>query len=774
MPAPIAASKPSHEINALPITPDMVRQHGLTPPEYERIYGILGRNPNITELGIFGVMWSEHCSYKHTRHLLKQLPKTKSDPDMRNQILVKAGEENAGVVDLDDGWAVCFKIESHNHPTAVEPFEGAATGVGGILRDIFTMGARPVALTNSLRFGPLESAQTKHLLRGAVHGIAHYGNCVGIPNVGGDIYFDDCYKGNPLVNVCCVGVLRSEKIRRGRASGAGNPVYYVGAPTGRDGLGGASFASKDLSDESAEDRPAVQKGDPFMGKLLMEACLEMMNHKEDLLLGIQDMGAAGLTCATSETAARGRVGIEIDLDKVPQRETGMNSYEIMLSESQERMLVIVKAGKEKEVEAIFEKWDLHAARIGQVTDGNRMIVRHQGEVVADLPPRALTDETPKCDPPAEPPAYLQETQAWTEEALAPSDYETLHEGLRRLMAHPTVASKRWVYRQYDHTIGASTWNGPGASDAAVVRLRLGGPKKDKYIAIANDCNPRYCWANPAQGTKIAVAECLRNLLCSGARPLALTNNLNFGNPQKPESYWMAKECIRGLAEACEFFDLPVIGGNVSLYNEHGGGPIDPTPVISVVGILDSSTYVTKQFIPRGDDIAFVLVGDVPKHLGASLFLEIVFGLKTGDAPPVDLEKEAMQSDFMRTEIDKHRVLAAHDLSEGGLMVALTEMLFHPEKTFGADLDLRELPMERLDTTLFGESQGHFIIACRSQSVDRVVHDAERYGVTADGIGTANTSGGLTVRAPHIDRKLEWDVNDLRALWENTIPEAMKI
>ncbi len=761
----------SAELNQITITPELVARHGITPEEYDRIQKVLGRVPNLTELGIYSVMWSEHCSYKHTRHLLRALPKAKSDPDMRNQILVKAGEENAGVVDLDDGWAICFKIESHNHPSAVEPFQGAATGVGGILRDIFTMGARPVALTNSLRFGQLNLSHTRHLLRGVVQGIAHYGNCVGVPNVAGDVYFDECYRGNPLVNVGCIGILKSDKIRRGKAAGVGNPVFYVGAATGRDGLGGAAFASKDLSDDSHSDRPAVQKGDPFIGKLLMEACLEMMGHADDLIVGIQDMGAAGLTCATSETASRGKVGIEIELNKVPQRETGMNSYEILLSESQERMLVIVKAGKEKEVQAIFEKWDLHAALIGHVTEGDRMVVKHNGQVVASIPSRSLTDETPRCNPPAEPPAYLAQTQAWNQAELPVADHDVLTEVLRRLIGHPTIASKRWLYRQYDHTIGASTWSGPGQSDAAVIRLRLGGPKKDKYIAVANDCNPRYVWANPAEGTKVAVVECLRNLLCSGARPLALTNNLNFGNPQKPESYWMLKESIRGLAEACEFFDLPVIGGNVSLYNENEGQPIDPTPVISIVGVLDHSTYVTRQVVPSGD-VALVLIGDVPKHLGASLYLEIVYGLKTGDCPPVNLEKEAMQSDFMRTQIDKHRVLAAHDLSEGGLMVAITEMLFGENKNFGADIDLRELPVQRIDEVLFGESQGHFLIACRPISVDRIVHDAERYGVTADGIGTVNTSGRLTVRAPHLERKLDWDVNDLRRLWDNAIPEAM--
>jgi phosphoribosylformylglycinamidine synthase len=770
--APAASSAPAQ------VSPEVLNNLGLTSEEYEQIKGILGRQPNTVELGIFSVMWSEHCSYKNSRKLLKTLPTSKSDPDMKNQVLVKAGEENAGVVDIEDGWSICFKIESHNHPSAVEPFEGAATGVGGILRDIFTMGARPVAFTNSLRFGPLEQDQTRHLLRGVVHGIAHYGNCVGVPNIAGDVAFDPCYEGNPLVNACCVGVLRSDRIQRGKAAGVGNSVYYVGAPTGRDGLGGAAFASKELSETSSEDRPAVQKGDPFMGKLLMEACLELYTIRDkdgnavNAVVGIQDMGAAGLTCSTCETASRGGMGIEIELDKVPQRETGMSPYEIMLSESQERMLVIVEKGKERFVEQVFEKWDLHAACIGQVTDTGNMVVKHHGEVVADIPAKPLADDAPLYEREAREPEHIAPTQGWDASTqLKPATADQLTEALPRLLAHPTIASKRWVYRQYDHMVGASTWSGPGQGDAAVLRLRLGGAKKDKYIAIANDCNNRYTYANPFEGTKIAVAECLRNLLCTGARPLALTNNLNFGNPYKPDAFWMLKESVRGLAEACNTFDLPVIGGNVSLYNEGPNGPIDPTPVVCVAGIIDHIDKVVGQNVPSGE-VSFILVGDVPTHLGQSMFLEVMHGLKLGDAPPVDLEKEAMQTDFMRVQFDKHRILAAHDLSEGGLMVALSEMLFAEGQTYGADIDLRELPMKRLDECLYGESQGHILICCRPQSVDRIVHDAERYGVTADGIGTANKSGTLKVRAPHIDHPLSWDVHTLREGWEGTLPEAM--
>ncbi|HTB62821.1 MAG TPA: phosphoribosylformylglycinamidine synthase subunit PurL, partial [Opitutales bacterium] len=521
------------------ITPELVRKHNLLPEEFERIKTLLGREPNLTELGVFSVMWSEHCSYKNSRKLLRHFPTAKADPNAPGQVLVKAGEENAGVIDIGDGWAISFKIESHNHPSAVEPFEGAATGVGGIIRDIFTMGARPVLLTNSLRFGALTSPTTKRLFRGVVSGIAHYGNCIGIPNVGGDIYFDPCYEGNPLVNALCLGVLRHDQIKRGAARGPGNPVYYVGAATGRDGLGGASFASRELSAESAADRPAVQKGDPFLEKLLLEACLEMM-AVPGLVVGIQDMGAAGLTCSTCETASRGGTGIHIELDHVPQRETGMNSYEILLSESQERMLVIVQKGREAELEAIFQKWDLHAARIGEVTSGHDMLVSHHGIPVVKIPAKALADEAPLYDREALEPASLAISRAWTPESagLADLDMVGIRDSLPQLLSHPTIAEKRWVWRQYDHMVQAGAALLPGA-DAAVVRVRLGG--REKFLAIANDCNNRYCALNPRRGGQIAVVECLRNLACSGAHPLGMTNNLNFGNPYKPENFYMMRE-----------------------------------------------------------------------------------------------------------------------------------------------------------------------------------------------------------------------------------------
>jgi phosphoribosylformylglycinamidine synthase len=751
-----------------PITPELVGKHGLTAEEYERVRGHLGRVPTITELGIFSVMWSEHCSYKNTRSLLKGFPTEKRGATANfGRVLVKAGEENAGIIDVGDGWAIAFKIESHNHPSAIEPFEGAATGVGGIIRDIFTMGARPVLLTNSLRFGELDSPVTKRLLRGVVAGIAHYGNCVGVPTVGGDVYFDRSYEGNPLVNALCLGTLRHDQIRRGKATGLGNPVYYVGAATGRDGLGGAAFASKELSAGSASERPAVQKGDPFMEKLLIEACLEMM-AVPGLVVGIQDMGAAGLTCSTCETASRGGAGIEIELDRVPQRETGMNSYEIMLSESQERMLVIVQAGREREIEAVFEKWDLHAAHVGTVTDTGRMVVTQHGDVVADIPARALTDEAPVYQRESRRPAYLDETSKWTPEGagLADLDPAQARAALPRLLSHPTIASKRWIYRQYDHIVQHGTVVLPG-SDAGVVRLRLGA--KEKFIAISNDCNGRYCYLNPRRGALIAVAECLRNLVCSGATPLAMTDNLNFGNPHKPENFYQLKECVAGLAEACRFFDVPVVGGNVSLYNESPEGAIDPTPTVSVVGFIEEEADITRQFARRAGS-RLVLLGGAPNELGGSQFLGLIHGRKTGDAPAVDLPAEKRLQDFLLGQIRAGRVGAAHDLSEGGLLVALCEMLFGPDP-LGAAVDLRGLAAPRLDALLFGESQGRVLVAVAPADEAALVAAARAAGVPADGLGTVTGAEALSVETSR--GPLEWGVSELRLGWETCIEKAMK-
>ena len=749
------------------ITPELVAQHGLLPEEYENVLQILGREPNLTELGIFSVMWSEHCAYKNTRKLLRLFPTEKADKDAVGQVLVKAGEENAGVIDIGEGWGVAFKIESHNHPSAIEPFEGAATGVGGIVRDIFTMGARPVLLTNSLRFGSLDSPQVKRLFRGVVSGISHYGNCLGIPNMGGDVYFDDCYEGNPLVNALCAGILRHEEIQKGAATGVGNPVYYVGPGTGRDGLGGASFASRELTEESAEDRPAVQKGDPFMEKLLLEACLEMMAIP-GLVVGIQDMGAAGLTCSTCETASRGNSGIEIDLDLVPQRETGMNSYEIMLSESQERMLVIVNRGRERELEEVFEKWDLHAARIGEVKEGDRMVVRHKGVVVADLPAKSLTDEAPVYDQPTQEPVHIAEARDWSVESVPDLKSDGVGEALGKLLVHPTIASKRWVWQQYDHMVMSGCTVEPG-SDAGVVRLSIAGI--DKYLAIANDCNNRFCFLDPYKGAQIAFAECMRNLACSGARALAVTDNLNFANPNKPEAYHMLKECVKGLADACSFFDVPVVGGNVSLYNEHGQGAIDPTPVVSMVGLIDDAKQVTRSFVTQAGQ-SVLLIGGLSYELGGSYYLQTQFGKKEGRVPEIDLSAEKKVQDFLLAHISNESVLAAHDVSEGGLLVALAEMLFG-ETGLGFSLSFDSHgPSGRLDSLLFGESQGRVLLAVSAERQENVLLAAEESGLAAQVLGSADESGRLKISMAG-EEILDASVSSLRESWSQAIPNYMK-
>ena len=746
----------------------MVAQHGLLPEEYERILGILGRTPNLTELGIFSVMWSEHCAYKNTRKLLKLFPTEKKDKDAIGQVLVKAGDENAGVIDVGEGWGVAFKIESHNHPSAIEPFEGAATGVGGIVRDIFTMGARPVLLTNSLRFGSLESSQVKRLFRGVVSGISHYGNCLGIPNMGGDVYFDDCYEGNPLVNALCAGILRHEEIQKGAATGVGNPVYYVGPGTGRDGLGGASFASRELTEESAEDRPAVQKGDPFMEKLLLEACLEMMSIP-GLVVGIQDMGAAGLTCSTCETASRGDSGIEIDLDLVPQRETGMNSYEIMLSESQERMLVIVAKGRERELEEVFEKWDLHAAHIGEVKEGNRMVVRQKGVVVADLPAKSLTDEAPIYDQPATEPAHLAMAREWKVDSIPELDQKAVEGALLGLLTHPTIASKRWIWKQYDHMVMSGCTVEPG-SDAGVVKLSIAGI--NKYLAIANDCNNRFCYLDPYTGAQIAFVECMRNLACSGARALAVTDNLNFGNPNKPEAYHMLKECVKGLADACAHFDVPVVGGNVSLYNEHGEGAIDPTPVVSMVGLIDHPDRVTRSGV-KNSGLELILLGGLPDELGGSYYLQSAFNKKEGTCPKVDLDAEMNLQNLLIGQIEEGRICAAHDLSEGGLLVCLAEMLFDAHG-IGASVSLTELGSSgRLDALLFGESQARAIIAVKPEKCDAVIQSAKNLGVSAHTMGKTDDSSQLKVEVAGTS-VINADVSGLKNAWESAIPKHMEI
>ena len=686
-------------------------------------------------------MWSEHCSYKNSRPELKKFPREAPF------ILVGAGEENAGIVDIGESWAIAFKIESHNHPSAVEPFQGAATGVGGIIRDIFTMGARPILCMNSLRFGPLDNPVNRRLFAGVVAGIAHYGNCVGVPTVGGEVYFDESYNSNPLVNALCLGVLRRDQIKRGRATGVGNPVVYVGSATGRDGLAGAAFASRELTEESHEDRPAVQVGDPFMEKLLLEACLEVM-RKDGLVVGIQDMGAAGLTCSTCETASRGGAGIEIDLDKVPKRESGMTPYEIMLSESQERMLLIAQKGCEREVEEVFKKWDLHGVRIGRVTGDGVMRVKAGGKVVAEIPAKALTDDAP---------VYQREARQIGTSTLEvsrvpePKDYK---ETLVRMLASPTIASKNWVYRQYDHMVQDRTVVAPG-SDAAVLRIQ----EADKFIAFTTDCNSTYCVLDPFEGGKIAVAEAARNLVCSGARPLAITDCLNFGNPMKAEVFWQFRRCIEGVGEACQVFGTPVTGGNVSFYNESPAGAVDPTPVIGMLGLIDDPKHITTQWFKGAGDV-ILLLGDVGDELGGSEYLKRIHGLKAGLPPRMNLANAKRIHDACLNYIRQGLVKSAHDCSEGGLAIALAECcVANGAALVGARIDLERFN-GRLDAVLFGETQSRIVLTCAPE-------DAAKIG----GIVLGRT-GGRHLRIRATDGELSWRVAELREVWWNGIRKLM--
>src|SRR5437016_4111743 len=744
------------------VTPELVAKHGLTPEEFERIKKILGREPNFTELGIFSVMWSEHCSYKNSRNELKKFPTTGAN------ILVKAGEENAGVVDIGDGWAVAFKIESHNHPSAIEPFQGAATGVGGIIRDIFTMGARPEFCLNSLRFGPTtdpnsksEARKTKiaanlRLFTGVVSGIAHYGNCVGIPTIGGEIYFDESFEGNPLVNVFCLGVLRHEQLARGTAEGAGNPVFYVGAETGRDGLAGAAFASRELTEQSREDRPAVQVGDPFKEKLLLEACLELLAR--GAVAGIQDMGAAGLTCSTCETASRAGSGIEIDLAKVPKREPGMTPYEILLSESQERMLIIARHGKEDVVREVFEKWDVPCAEIGRVTSDGIMRVRNNGQIAAEIPARALAEEAP---------LYSREAKAPVA-AIADRGVDNLpeidsHQALRQLLRDPTIASKNWVYRQYDHTVRTGTIVKPG-SDAAVFFVRYA----NKILAATTDCNSTYCALDPREGGKIAVAEAARNLTCSGARPLAITDCLNFGNPYKPENFWQLREAVEGIAEACRAFGTPVTGGNVSLYNESPAGVVDPTPTIGMVGLIDNERHITTQWFKNAGD-AIILVGKIGEGLGGSQFLKVCRGHKQGPPPRVDFELEIKVQNAVRDLIREGVVKNAHDCSEGGLGVTLAECCFNPEGIFGADIDLDAFDTP-VTAVLFNESQSRIVISVAAYDVEKAMSILRERGVPVQQLGKV---GGDDLHIRVNEESFRWPNASLHYGWFNAIRRAVE-
>lgn len=734
------------------ITPELIAKHGITSEEFERIKSILGREPNFTELGVFSVMWSEHCSYKNSKPELKKFPTT------GDTVLVKAGEENAGVIDIGDGWAVAFKMESHNHPSAVEPFQGAATGVGGIIRDIFTMGARPVFSLNSLRFGPItgdspEARLSRRLFAGVVSGIAHYGNCIGIPTVGGEVYFDESYTGNPLVNVFCLGVLKHEQIARGAASGIGNPVFYVGAETGRDGLAGAAFASRDLTEESKQDRPAVQVGDPFREKLLLEACLELL--ASGCVAGIQDMGAAGLTCSTCETASRGGTGVEIDLALVPKREVGMTPYEILLSESQERMLVIVKKGQEQAVKDIFEKWDLPYALIGEVKDDGFMRVKENGRTVVEIPARALADEAP-----------IYHREVAPKKAVPPLDVAALpvpdvEKVLPALLAYPSIASKQWVWRQYDHMVrlGASVLPG---SDAAVFIVREAG----KILAATSDCNAIYCRQDPREGARIAVAEAARNLACSGAVPLAVTDNLNFGNPHKPENFLQLREAVEGMAEACREFNTPVTGGNVSLYNESPAGSIDPTPTVGMVGIIEDAAHITTQAFKQAGDV-IILVGDIGSELGASHYLKVLHNRKEGLPPALDYAREKAVQEAVRALIRMRLVQSAHDCAEGGLAVNLAESCF--DSLLGAEIDFGATGL-RPDELLFNESQSRIVISVRKANAAAVLALLEWRGVPARRLGSVTAGDVLAVAAD--GASFQWQVKDLRDTWSGAIGSLM--
>ena len=734
------------------ITPAVIAKHGITPEEYERIQKILGRKPNFTELGIFSVMWSEHCSYKNSKPELKKFPTTGPT------VLVKAGEENAGVIDVGDGWGIAFKMESHNHPSAIEPFQGAATGVGGIIRDIFTMGARPVFNLNSLRFGAINGdgpnvKTNRRLFSGVVAGIAHYGNCIGLPTIGGEVYFDESYEGNPLVNVFCLGVLKHEEIARGAAKGIGNPVFYVGAETGRDGLAGAAFASRELTEESKQDRPAVQVGDPFKEKLLLEACLELLTT--DAVAGIQDMGAAGLTCSTCETASRGGTGVEIDLELVPKREVGMTPYEIMLSESQERMLIIVEKGKEHIVKEIFEKWDLPYAEVGVVKDDGMMRVKAGAVTVAEIPARQLADEAP---------IYHRETSAKPAPvALKEIPKTDVTLALGKLLADPSIASKVWVYRQYDHMVRDGTMVLPG-SDAAVFIVR----EANKILASTSDCNAIYCALDPREGARVAVAEAARNLACSGAIPLAVTDNLNFGNPHKPENFWQLRECVEGLAEGCNAFNTPVTGGNVSLYNENPAGAIDPTPTVGMVGIIENESHVTTSFFKNPGD-AVLLLGELGDEMGGSHYLKVLFGRKEGIPPRVDFTKERALHDTVRGLIAKGLVKSAHDCAEGGLAVALAESCICGKKTLGAEIDFGATGLAP-EVLLFNESQTRIVISVAPENADAALALARASGTPARRLGTVVGGAQLALKADGTEHK--WQVADLSATWYGSISSLM--
>ncbi|MFL5438201.1 MAG: phosphoribosylformylglycinamidine synthase subunit PurL [Myxococcales bacterium] len=738
------------------ITPQIVAQHGLTEEEYRRIVGHLGRDPNLVELGIFSAMWSEHCSYKSSRRLLRHLP-------TKGPRVLQGPGENAGVVDMGGGLAVAFKMESHNHPSYIEPFQGAATGVGGILRDVFTMGARPIASLNALRFGRPDHPKTAMLLEGVVAGIASYGNCIGVPTVGGEVAFDESYDGNCLVNAFTLGLLKSNRIFRGTASGVGNPVIYIGARTGRDGIHGATMASAEFDEESESKRPTVQVGDPFMEKLLLEACLELF--KTDCLVGIQDMGAAGLTSSAVEMASRAGSGLEIDLDRVPRRETGMTPYEVMLSESQERMLLVAKKGREEEVLAICDKWDLAHAVVGTVTATGRIVIKSQGNVAADLPIAPLTDDAPVYDRPRKRPSWQDDVQRL--EVASIPEPRNLVDALRKVLGSPTVASKEWVYRQYDHMVRIGTAIRPGAGDAAVVRFT---GQREGGVALSVGCNSRFVFLDPRLGAAHAVAETARNVSCVGGEPLAVTDCLNFGNPEKPEILWQFEEACLGIADACNALGTPVVSGNVSLYNETEGKAVLPTPMIGMVGSVDDcARAVGSAFTVQGDRVALLgaLCGPNGGHLGGSEYLKAVHGRIAGFPPPLDLAAEKAVQDLVRSLVRARLVHAAHDCSEGGIAVALAEMCFG--RDLGCTVDFAAAP-GRADEMLFGEDASRILVAYPAASSARVARVAREKGVPFAEIGEV-TGSSLVVSWGH-KRLFEASVSELKEPWATAIPRLV--
>ena len=766
-PAPHLSGAPAPRPEDPPVTPEVIAEHGLSEDEYAMIVDYLGRQPTLTELGIYSVMWSEHCSYKNSIALLKTLPREGEN------LLAEAGEENAGLVDIGDGLAVAFKIESHNHPSAVEPYQGAATGVGGIQRDIFTMGARPIASLNSLRFGSLDNPRVRFLVDGVVRGIGGYGNSFGVPTVGGEVVFDPAYEGNPLVNAMSVGLVKVGETVSATAEGVGNPVFIVGSSTGRDGIHGATFASEEISEESEAKRPSVQVGDPFMEKLLLEASLEVI--RTGAVVGMQDMGAAGITCSSSEMSAKGGVGMDIQLEKTPQRESGMTPYEILLSESQERMLLVVEKGREHEVEAVFEKWDLHAVEIGVVTDTERVRVFWHGDLVADVPAHSLVlgGGAPVYHRETSRPTYLDETQAWDPASLEDLTPETAGGALREILASPTIASKRWVFEQYDTHVRTNTVAGPGPTDAAVVRIKGTGAdgSPTRGLAASTDCNGRYVYLNPRRGGRIAVAEAARNVVCAGGKPLAVTNCLNFGNPYKPEIYWQFTEAVGGMGDACRAFDTPVTGGNVSFYNENPDGAIYPTPTIGMVGLVeDVEAHTTTASLKREGDVLLLVSPAGWRHTGGvegSEYLAHVHRTVSGDAPHLDLDEEKAVQSAVLGAIRAGRVQSAHDVSDGGLAVALAESCIHGE--IGATVELGAMDA-RLDALLFGEAQSRIVLSVAPEHAEAVRQSVQAHGAQATEIGTAG--GDRLVVSVGETRVVDEAVADLAEPFHTAIPRAM--